>query len=65
MISPVGLPNSKSKRLRQMRSRHTRTVIEVAMTEKDLTIQNLRSENEALRAELEWTGKEIAVSKKI
>ncbi len=29
------------------------------MTEKDLTIQNLRRENEALRAELEWTGKEI------
>ena len=29
------------------------------MTEKDLTIQNLRNENEALRAELEWTGKEI------
>lgn len=29
------------------------------MTEKDLVIQGLRRENEALRAELEWTGKEI------
>ena len=28
-------------------------------TEKDLIIQGLRRENEALRAELEWTGKEI------
>ena len=29
------------------------------MTDTDLLIQNLRRENEALRAELEWTGKEI------
>lgn len=29
------------------------------MTDTDLLIQNLRSENEALRTELEWTGKEI------
>ena len=28
----------------------------------DLLIQNLRRENEALRAELEWTGKEIVRS---
>lgn len=29
------------------------------MTDTDLLIQNLRSENEVLRAELEWAGKEI------
>lgn len=29
------------------------------MTDTDLLIQNLRRENEALRAELEWIGKEI------
>lgn len=29
------------------------------MTDTDLLIQNLRRENEALRAELEWASKEI------
>lgn len=33
------------------------------MTEKDLTIQDLRRENEALRAELEWAGKEIELAR--
>lgn len=34
------------------------------MTEKDLTIQNLRRENEALRAELEWKQKEIELARR-
>lgn len=34
------------------------------MTEKDLVIQGLRSENEALRAELEWKQKEIELARR-
>lgn len=34
------------------------------MTDTDLLIQNLRRENEALRAELEWTGKEIELARR-
>ena len=34
------------------------------MTEKDLLIQNLRRENEALRAELEWKQKEIELARR-
>ena len=64
MISPVGLPNSKSKRLRHMRSRHTRTVIEVAMTEKDLTIQDLRRENEWLKKRIELAKRKLAETEK-
>lgn len=64
MISPVGLPNSKSKRLRHMRSRHTRTVIEVAMTEKDLIIQDLRRENEWLKKRIELAERKLAEAEK-
>lgn len=34
------------------------------MTDADLLIQNLRSENEALRAELEWKQKEIELARR-
>lgn len=34
------------------------------MTEKDLVIQGLRRENEALRAELEWKQKEIELARR-
>ena len=34
------------------------------MTDTDLLIQNLRSENEALRAELEWKQKEIELARR-
>ena len=33
------------------------------MTDTDLLIQNLRRENEALRAELEWKQKEIELAR--
>lgn len=34
------------------------------MTDTDLLIQNLRRENEALRAELEWKQKEIELARR-
>lgn len=34
------------------------------MTDTDILIQNLRRENEALRAELEWKQKEIELARR-